>query len=127
MTDSTEKEQRPSHWFKPGQSGNQAGRPKGSRQKLQTKFLDVLAADFDENGAQAIVEMREKDPSGYVKAIASLMPRQLEIERPLQDMTDDDLIAGIAALQRLIAGQGSDAGAANAQGPEQAGGVPPLH
>ena len=113
--------------FKPGNNANPSGRPKGSRQKLQTKFLDVLAAYFDENGAQAIVEMREKDPSGYVKAIASLMPKQLEIERPLQDMTDDDLIAGIAALQRLIAGQGADAGAANAQGSEQAGGVSPIH
>lgn len=126
MTDSTEKQQLP-HLFKPGQSGNPAGRPKGSRQKLQTKFLDVLAADFDKNGADAVIAMRENDPSGYVKAIASLMPKQLEIERPLQDMTDDDLIAGIAALQRLIAGQGADGGVAGEAGSKQAKGLPPLH
>jgi len=32
MTDSTEKKQKP-HLFKPGQSGNPKGRPKGSRNK----------------------------------------------------------------------------------------------
>ena len=34
MTDFTDDEQRQTHWFKPGQSGNPKGRPKGSRNKL---------------------------------------------------------------------------------------------
>ena len=30
-------------WFKPGQSGNPAGRPKGARSRLQENFLAALA------------------------------------------------------------------------------------
>ena len=85
-----------STWFKPGQSGNAAGRPKGARSRLQENFLAVLANDFKENGEAAIQKMRQERPSEYVKCIASLMPRQLELDRPMQEMTDDELAAEIA-------------------------------
>ena len=32
--------------FKPGQSGNPKGRPKGARNRLGTQFLEALEADF---------------------------------------------------------------------------------
>ena len=76
-----------------------AGKARGSRNRLQTKFLMELADDFEANGKAAIQKMREVDPSGYVKAVASLMPKQFEQTEPLDDMTDAELAAGIAILR----------------------------
>jgi hypothetical protein len=101
----------PSH-FKPGNKLG-VGRPKGARSRLQENFLVVLAEDFKENGEDAIVKMRQERPSEYVKCIASLMPRQLELDRPLQEMTDDELYAGIAALQRLVDAENARQGSAD--------------
>jgi hypothetical protein len=42
-------------YFKPGQSGNPEGRPKGSRHRLSEKFLAELAADFEAGGARSKV------------------------------------------------------------------------
>ena len=76
-SEKTEKKQRV--LFKPGQSGNPAGRPKGARNKLSEDFLEDLAKDWKENGAAAIKDMRAVDPSGYVKVVAGLLPKQVEI------------------------------------------------
>jgi hypothetical protein len=46
--------------FKPGESGNPKGRPKGARNRLGTKFLEALEADFNKHGAQAIEQVRQK-------------------------------------------------------------------
>jgi len=66
--------------FKPGQSGNPAGRKPGSRNKLSENFLRALSDDFEKHGAQAIVDVREKRPHDYLKVCASLMPRGLELD-----------------------------------------------
>ena len=112
-------------WVK-GQSGNPAGRPKGSRSKLQEAFLAALSDDFAENGIEAIQIMRLEKPSDYVRCVASLMPKQLEVERPLQDMTDDELSDSIEALRRFIA-QGAGAGGSNAPVTEPSQALPPIH
>jgi hypothetical protein len=51
----------------PGQSGNSAGRPKGSRNKLGEQFLTDLYADWVENGVAAIKKVRETRPEIYLK------------------------------------------------------------
>lgn len=63
--------------WKPGQSGNPAGRPKGARSKLGEAFVDALLADWQKNGVQAVIDMREERPGDYVKVIASLLPKEL--------------------------------------------------
>jgi len=63
--------------FKPGQSGNPAGRPKGARSRLGEAFVDALLADWQENGVQAIIDMRDEKPADYVKVIASILPKEL--------------------------------------------------
>jgi hypothetical protein len=90
--------------FVPGQSGNPGGKPKAARNRLQGAFLNALADDFDTNGKQAIEAAREKDPVGYIKAIASLMPKQVEQSQPLDDLTDAELTAGIALLRARLSG-----------------------
>lgn len=89
--------------FKPGQSGNPAGKPVAARNRLQGAFVNALADDFEANGKEAIVLAREKDPMGYVKAVASLMPKQFEQSQPLEDLTDAELTAGIALLRSKLA------------------------
>lgn len=97
--------------FKPGQSGNPGGRPVGTRLKINGAFLRALAEDFDKHGVKAIEACRIEDPSAYVKVLASLLPKEVEIRKPLEDFADDELIAAVRALQSFIAAQGDAAGA----------------
>jgi len=78
--------------YAPGQSGNPGGRPKGARSKLAELTLQRLLADFDVHGVAAIEEVRKKNPSHYLAAIVSLLPKQQEkIDSPFADLTDDEL------------------------------------
>ena len=78
--------------FKPGQSGNPLGRPKGSRSKLGEDFVSALYADFQSNGVSAIERVRTEKPEHYLKVIASLMPKEMVVSTdPIQDATDEEL------------------------------------
>jgi hypothetical protein len=68
--------------WQPGQSGNPAGRPKGARNRVSEKLLEFLEKDFAEHGADVIEAVRMKRPHEYLKVVASLMPKQLEIDAP---------------------------------------------
>jgi hypothetical protein len=100
--------------FKPGQSGNPGGKPKGARTRLTAAFINALADDFDEHGKQALEDCRKTKPEAYIKAIAALMPREVEHKHILDEMSDADLLAGIAALQSLVAAQAAAGGAGTA-------------
>lgn len=89
--------------WKPGQSGNPGGRPVGTRLKLQGKFLTALTEDFEAHGVDAIRACRLEDVSTYLKIVASLMPKELEVRRPLADMSEEDLENAIALLNETIA------------------------
>ena len=67
--------------WKPGESGNPKGRPKGSRSLLSEKFISALHEDFTEHGAQAIEKVRKKQPGIYLRVIASLIPRELHLKQ----------------------------------------------
>jgi hypothetical protein len=51
--------------FKPG-AANTAGRPRGSRNRLQGDFLRALAADFAEHGEGVIAIARIERPVEYL-------------------------------------------------------------
>jgi hypothetical protein len=70
--------------FKPGQSGNPAGRPRGARNKVSEKLLEALAMDFDSHGKAVIEKVRSDRPHEYLKIVASLVPKQMEIESTAQ-------------------------------------------
>jgi hypothetical protein len=80
ISDPTDTKQRPAHLWKPGQSGNVLGRPRGSRNRLGEDFVRSLADDFERHGVEAIKAVRERRPDHYLKVIASLLPRGVELD-----------------------------------------------
>jgi hypothetical protein len=87
--------------FLPGQS---PGRPKGARNRLQSSFLHALAEDFAEHGAAAIKICRIEEPARYVQIVASLMPRELEIEHQTatSDLDDEQLDSLITQIRQQL-------------------------
>jgi hypothetical protein len=89
--------------FQPGQSGNPKGRPVGARSKLGEQFLEAMQADFEAHGAAAIITVRQDKPEHYLKVIASILPKDLNINvNQMDSMTDDQLIERIRALDATI-------------------------
>jgi hypothetical protein len=104
------------HRFKPGQSGNPGGKPVNARNAITRKFLEVLAKDFEEGGEAAVKAARETDPMGYVRAVASLLPKEFVEVRPLEAVTDEELAAMIADYrQRLQGGPETHVGSEGSQ------------
>lgn len=96
--------------FTAGQSGNPGGKPVGVRNRLTAAFLNALAADFDEYGKKAIQECRETKPEAYIKAIAALCPKEIEVKSPLQELKDDELLNAVRALEGFLAARGTAEG-----------------
>jgi hypothetical protein len=79
--------------FQPGNPGG--GRPKNARNKLNTRFLEDLLADWQEHGPKAIELVRKEDPVAYVKVVAGTLPREFVVEAtgPLHELSDEELEA----------------------------------
>lgn len=91
-----------------GKSGNPGGKAKGARNRLTGDFLNALAADFETHGKTAIEACRVNKPEAYIKAIVQLCPKQVEAERPLNDLSDNELSSAIGYLRSLIASSGAE-------------------
>lgn len=102
--------------FQPGQSGNPGGKPLNARNTITKKFLEVLAKDFEANGEAAIVAAREIDPMGYVKAVASLLPKEFIVERPLEQLSDEELVLAISDIRSRLMAAGRMGGAPGSTG-----------
>lgn len=91
--------------FQPGVSANPKGRPKGSRNKLGEDFLSALQADFAEHGPATIAKVREERPHEYLKFVASLLPKELNVKTsPLEGLSDEELEDSIQFLRRMARG-----------------------
>lgn len=87
---------------RPFQKG-EGGRPKGARNKLSEEFLEALAADFHKHGVAVIETVRAEKPEVYVKVIASILPRDLNVNvNEWGELSDDDLRARILDLEATI-------------------------
>jgi len=88
-----------------GQSGNPAGRPRGSRNKLSEQFFEELCADWQKGGAEAIERTRQEQPAIYLRVVASLMPKEFKVENDLSNMTDEQIVQRIRELDAAIAAE----------------------
>ena len=77
--------------FLTGNSGG--GRKPGARNKLSEAFLEKLAADFQDHGGDVIVRVRTERPADYLRLVASLCPRtiNLGVENPWDDVSVSEL------------------------------------
>lgn len=65
--------------WKPGQSGNPRGPEPGTRRKLAEDFVRDLHESWTILGKPAITTVAWTDPSTYLKVIASLIPKDIEV------------------------------------------------
>jgi len=94
------------HQFKPGNPG----RPKGSRNKLGEDFLQAMHDDFKDHGKAAIVKVRTERPDQYLKVIASIVPKDLNVNVNNYDgMSDDELRDELRGLAAILSAFVSDA------------------
>ena len=89
--------------FAPGQSGNPAGRPKGARSKLGEDFLKALQADFAQHGAEAIEKVRKEKPDQYLKVVASILPKEIDVGENLSAALKESRDAAAGAFFRAMA------------------------
>ncbi len=98
------------HQFKPGNPG----RPKGSRNKLGEDFIAALHEDFQANGTAAIIKVRSEKPDQYLQDIASIVPKDLNVNvNNFDGMSDDELrseLRELAASLAAFVGDGADEG-----------------
>lgn len=88
--------------FAPGNPGS-PGRPKGSRNKLGEAFIADLHEVWKAKGKAAIERVVEERPQDFLKVVASLQPKQIEIkEDAFGDLTDEQLAAIISAARSTI-------------------------
>jgi hypothetical protein len=92
--------------FKSGSewNGNAAGRPKGARSKLGQCFLEDMLSAWQTSGKAAIERVIEERPHEFIKAVAGILPKEMEIKTTaVQDLSDDDLAAALIALRSASA------------------------
>jgi hypothetical protein len=81
--------------FQTGNNGG-PGRPRGSRNKLGEAFCDAVFEDFLKHGVAVIETVRSERPADYLKLVASLVPRQIDLN------SDADQLLGKSASVEML-------------------------
>jgi hypothetical protein len=88
-------------WLK-GQSGNSAGRPQSSRQRIANQLLADLHEVWEEHGKTVLERLAKDDPAKLAQIAYGLLPRdvfvRVEDQRTPGNLDPD----AYAALRRLL-------------------------
>lgn len=116
--------------FKPGESGNPAGRPKGARALLSESFLSDVLDDWETHGKATLERVRATDASTYLRVVASCINKLPEedqrnnaIDKFLDTIPEENLATFADGLRMLAIAcrDGGDQGAEVQAGKEPAG------
>ena len=90
--------------FRQGVSGNPHGNRHRTRHLLNQEFMQALLLNFRHQGKKAIEKVARNQPAAYLKILALLVPREMKVEHSggVKAMTDEQLEAGIEALQTML-------------------------
>ena len=78
--------------FKKGHSG----RPKGAKNKLAKAYLKDLHEIYLDGGKEALKQVKEERPEGFISLVARLLPKDLDVKHSgdvtiqIVDYQDDD-------------------------------------
>lgn len=118
--------------WKPGQSGNPKGKPKGSRIKFNDAFLADMLEAWESMGMTAIVQMAKGKPNEYVRASLDLFkainPKEITVKNDgsiTGRFNEDELDSLLALADRLETMEG---GASTGKADPSGEGQPkPIH
>lgn len=96
------------HCFKPAESGNSAVRRRGSRNRIDERFLDAMCEDFDLHGREVIARVRTDNPAVYLRVVARLLPAHLLVQEARLDHLSDSELADYLAVIRKILGRSGE-------------------
>lgn len=90
--------------FVPGASGNPGGASR-ARRELNADTIRAMHAAFRQGGREAIDKVMKQSPAIFLKLLVLLVPRELEVTHSggVKAMTDEQLEAGIEAIQAMLA------------------------
>jgi hypothetical protein len=95
---------RPAHLWKPGQSGNPAGRPLSARSRISEKLLADLADIWAEHGKSVLERLAKDDPGKLAQIAYGLLPRDvfISVEQKAPGNLDPDSYAALRSLLNVI-------------------------
>src|SRR6185503_6929628 len=72
--------------------------------------IAALLRDFRHGGPAAIAKVRKNQPAAYCKLLTLLCPRDVKVEHSggVKAMSDEQLEAGIEAIQAMLAARALD-------------------
>jgi hypothetical protein len=97
--------------FQQGVSGNPGGNRHRTRHLLNQEFMQALLLNFRHQGKKAIEKVARNQPAVYVKILALLVPREMQVEHTnsIKQMTDEQIEQAIEAIQTMLAARAGEA------------------
>jgi hypothetical protein len=79
-----------------------SGRPAGTRNKLTGRFLEDLLREWQEGGAAALKICRIEEPTRFCQIVASLQPKEFQVETLLSDASETEIDNLIESIRERI-------------------------